>query len=190
VAVTALAMVGDRERGLAVGFDGYIFKPINPQVFAEQMSTFLRLGKEVKLLAMKPSQRSMIPKPAKRRVILSVDDQAVNVKLMECLFEPHGYTVTTAGGLSHALAVARQHRPDLILSDVKMLEGNGLDLCRAIKADPELKDIPVVLITSTFCDEKSRKQGLALGAEKFLFRPIDPAVLLAEIEACLDKKET
>jgi two-component system cell cycle response regulator len=77
---------------------------------------------------------------------------------------------------------------DLILSDVCMADGTGCDFLRAVQADAQLRAIPFVFITSTMLDEKDRAKGLALGAARFLLRPIEPQVFLAEIEACLREK--
>jgi CheY-like chemotaxis protein len=81
--------------------------------------------------------------------------------------------------------------PDLILSDVCMADGNGYDFIAAVKADPRLSPIPFVFVTSTMNTEKERQKGLALGAARFLFRPIEPPELLREIADCLgDAKGT
>jgi response regulator RpfG family c-di-GMP phosphodiesterase len=66
-----------------------------------------------------------------------------------------------------------------------MSEGTGFELIKIIKADPQIQHIPVMFISATYCDEASRRKGLALGAAEYLFRPIDPETFLAEIEACL-----
>jgi CheY-like chemotaxis protein len=96
-----------------------------------------------------------------------------------------GYKVLTTPNQQEALQLARRFPPDLILSDVCMPEGSGYDLIAAVKSDPLLKGIPFVFITSTAASENDRKKGLALGAAKFLFRPIEPQDLLSEVEACL-----
>src|SRR5207244_4034026 len=89
--------------------------------------------------------------------------------------------------MAAALKLARETRPDLIISDLGMTDGSGFDFIKAIKSDPDLKDIPFVFITSTFCNETARARGLALGAARFLFRPLEPQELLAEVEACLEE---
>jgi CheY-like chemotaxis protein len=61
----------------------------------------------------------------------------------------------------------------------------GYDLIRAVKADPHLREIPFVFLTSTMVGTKARAEGLALGAVRYLFRPIEPQALLSEIGACL-----
>ena len=80
---------------------------------------------------------------------------------------------------------AREVPCDLILSDVCMLDGSGYDFIRAVQADPRLRAIPFVFITSTMLDERDRAQGLALGAARFLQRPIEPEEFLAQIKECL-----
>jgi DNA-binding response OmpR family regulator len=68
-----------------------------------------------------------------------------------------------------------------------MADGSGYDFIRAVKADPRLRDVPFVFITSTMISEAARRAGLRLGAADYLFRPIEPGALLAAIEACLRK---
>jgi two-component system cell cycle response regulator len=68
---------------------------------------------------------------------------------------------------------------------VCMADGSGYDFIAAVKADPRLRSIPFVFITATMTVESERRKGLALGATKYLFRPIEPQELLREIEACL-----
>lgn len=187
LAVTALAMVGDRDKVLAAGFDGYISKPIDPESFVPQVEAFLA-----------PEQRSsrLLPTaidgaattPAaqiKRCTILVVDDLPVNLDLKRSILEPAGYTVLTANGMGQALVMARHTPPNLIVSDLGMSDGSGFDFIMTVKSDPLLKGIPIVFISSSYRDEASRSRGLAVGAVRFLIRPLDPDVLLAEVEACL-----
>ena len=83
------------------------------------------------------------------------------------------------------METARRQPPDLILSDVGLLDGSGYDFIQAVKSDPALAAIPFIFLTATDCDEKARARGMALGAARFLFRPLEPQAILAEIEACL-----
>ena len=66
-----------------------------------------------------------------------------------------------------------------------MSEGDGYEFIQAVRADPQLSVVPFIFITSTMLDEKDRDRGLALGAARFLRRPIEPDVFLAEVRACL-----
>ena len=131
------------------------------------------------------SSAAALPAKTKHATILAVDDQPVNLSLKRSILEPLGYVVLTANGMAQALDLARQTPPDLIVSDVNMADGNGFDFIKAVKADPRLKHVPFVFVTSTYCNESSRAKGLALGAVRFLFRPLEPQVLLTELEACL-----
>jgi CheY-like chemotaxis protein len=70
-----------------------------------------------------------------------------------------------------------------------MSQGGGFEFICLIKADVELKHIPFIFITSTMMDEADRERGLALGADRFLFRPTEPLTLLAEIERALSGAE-
>jgi two-component system, cell cycle response regulator len=188
VAVTALAMVGDRDKVLAAGFDGYIAKPITPETFVQQVERFLAhdfgAARRAPTLA-----TTWATSPAIwRATILVVDNMPVNIDLARSIFEPFGYTVIAATSMHEALVCARQTLPDLILSDVNMEDGTGYDLLIAIKADPQLRAIPFVCITSTYLDPQAQAQGLELGATRFLVRPIEPQQLLAVIEDCLEDR--
>ena len=187
IAVTALAMVGDRDKVMEAGFDGYLTKPIDPETFVTSIDAFLQateaVARPIALAspAVPPAQRES------REVILVVDDQEVNLHLHRSILEPMGYTVLSAYNMTEALAIARRELPDLIVSDVKMAAGSGFDFVTTVKADRQLSEIPVLLVTSTYCDEPSRQRGLALGATQYLFRPLDPEVFLSEVEACLSR---
>jgi len=185
VAVSALAMVGDKEKGLAAGFDGYISKPIDTRTFVPEVEAFLGIKRTVEPTVATQTAKAFVKPTRKNLKMLAVDDLQSNLELLESLFGASGYKVTTAAGLSQALVAARQSPPDIVMSDVSMSDGSGYDLCRQLKAEPKLRNIPIVLITSTDCDEASRKKGLAAGAARYLYRPIDSATLLAEVEACL-----
>ena len=190
VAVTALAMVGDRDRVLAAGFDGYLAKPIVPETFVRQMEVYLRPGHHSTSPVPAASVAAPSPGgPAVSHTILVVDNLPVNLELARSILEPSGFKVIIAEGMAEGLAQARAVPCDLILSDVCMAEGSGYEFITAVRADPRLRDIPFVFITSTMMDEKDRALGLALGATRFLRRPIDPEVLLAEIKACLLSRE-
>jgi two-component system cell cycle response regulator len=187
VAVTALAMDGDRDRVLAAGFDGYIAKPIVPRTFVGQVEAFLGLqpGRQSPQPA-RAAAPTPEPLPRQGRVLV-VDDRPVNVELARKTLEPFGYEVTGANGVQEALSLARQTPPDLILCDLHLSRESGFDLVRAVKADPTLRSIPYVFLSASVFREEDFEEGLALGADKFLARPIAPQQLLAEIGDCLSR---
>ncbi len=191
VAITALAMVGDRERALGAGFDGYIAKPINPETFVASVEAFLKPGerrprKQPPAAANEPPLDGGVKAPATiRGTILVVDNVQANLELAQSIFEPSGFRVMLADNVSVAMAMARRARPDVVLSDVNMPESTGFELARQMKSDPELQSVPVVLISATLPRDVSPKAARAAGATKFLRRPIDPMLLLREVESCL-----
>jgi two-component system cell cycle response regulator len=187
IAVTALAMVGDRDKLLAAGFDGYIAKPINPETFVHEVETFVHATDNQAsyvrpLLTGQTSNRST---PHTAATILVVDNSPVNLSLMQSTLEPFGYQVIYAHGVTEALNLLRQTLPDLILSDVHMPGADGYALIRAVKGEARWRDIPFAFLSSTIWPQSDRQVGLALGATKFIVRPIEPQALLAEIEDCL-----
>jgi two-component system cell cycle response regulator len=190
LAVTAFAMVGDREKILAVGFDGYIAKPIDPETFVAEVEEFLGGSGSRNAAQLKPAN-SVEESPhlaktgAKRASVLCLDDSPVNLSFLRDLLEPSGYEVVTAGTVQEALALARKKPPDLFLADVHMPVESGYDFLRALKADPTFDGTPFMFLTSTVVRHSDKELGLQLGARKFIVRPVDPEVGLAEIEECL-----
>ena len=189
VAVTALAMVGDQERVLAAGFDGYIAKPIAPDAFVGQVDAFLPValrstGRRADFAS--TEAKAAIPRPVITPAhILAVDDLPANLETMQAILEPLGYRVSTAGSIRAAISRAHEERPDLVIADLHMPNGGGYELLVMIQGDPTLAGIPVVLISATSQNPAERVLGLATGARKFLLRPIEPEIFLAEIEECL-----
>ncbi|HET9341902.1 MAG TPA: response regulator [Candidatus Eremiobacteraceae bacterium] len=188
VAVTALAMVGNKEAIMESGFDGYIAKPISPETFVGEVDSYLPGAKRSK--ATSGSQPRSVddepgrPRPA-GRTILAVDDVPTNTQVLRATLEPFGYNVVEARSMNEALEIAARVKPDLVVTDVHMPSGSGYDLIRAFKADPDLHDVVFVFVSSTYWHELDRARGLSLGASKFLVRPIDPQTLVTEITETL-----
>ena len=187
VAVTAQAMVGDRERLLAQGFDGYLAKPILAETFVQQLDEFLPPDRRSHSApAATPASSGETHVASTRGTILAVDDLPVNLALIQSTFEPFGFTVLTARDVEEAMLLARMRKPDLVLSDLHMPRQDGFALLHALHAEPGLKAIPFVFIASTTLTSDQRERALREGAVKFIVRPIEPADLLVEIEACLN----
>lgn len=186
IAVTALAMVGDKERLLQAGFNGYISKPIDPETFVEQLDRFL----PVPLRSSRPPVENT-PTPPATQVraaaagILVVDDSPINSELIKNTLVPFGYAVDIADGTHAALEKLRTGTFDLILSDLHMPINDGISLLRAVKADPVHAATPFVFISASYENDADQALALALGARRFLCRPIEPDALLAELAACL-----
>lgn len=105
-----------------------------------------------------------------RRVMI-VEDNELNMKLFRDLMEAHGYeTLQTRDGLE-ALKLARQYDPHLILMDIQLPDVSGLEVTRWLKDDPDLKKIPVVVVTS-FAMRGDEERIRAGGCDDYLSKPI------------------
>ena len=119
------------------------------------------------------------------KTVMIVEDNELNMKLFNDLLEAHGYaTVQTRSG-KEAVGLARAHRPDLILMDIQLPEISGLDVTKELKADAELRHIPVIAITAFAMkgDEEKIRQG---GCEAYLSKPISVAKFLETVKNYLN----
>jgi len=116
--------------------------------------------------------------------ILIVEDSATQREQLRHLLEEHGFTVASAVNGNEALECARRRKPTLIITDIVMPELDGYGLCKAIRRDESLKEIPVVLLTS-LSDPHDVIFGLECGADNFIRKPYQADYLLRRIEHLL-----
>lgn len=125
------------------------------------------------------------PNVSKR--VLVVDDEGDFLATYERLLRRQGYDVVMAtsreGGLA---AVAREH-PHLVIADLRLPDGDGLDVVRAARG---LLDPPAVIVVTGYPSDETRRAALAAGATSFLAKPFVAAALLDAIRSGLDGKET
>ncbi|GAB4234595.1 MAG: hypothetical protein Kow00121_62350 [Elainellaceae cyanobacterium] len=119
--------------------------------------------------------------------ILIVDDLSDNLFLLQTVLEAEGYEVDTADNGSLALAKVEDSPPDLILMDVMMPDMNGYEVTRRIRQNPNLPFIPILLVTAH--EDASDIQGLALGANDFIRKPIEFDRLLTRVAAFLQFRQ-
>jgi CheY-like chemotaxis protein len=113
--------------------------------------------------------------------ILVAEDSPTQAAQLQNLLEECGYTVEVATNGVKALQAARQHKPDLIISDIVMPQMDGYQLCKEIKSDETLRNTPVVLVTSLSSPHDVIK-GLGCGADSFIRKPYDEKYLISRIE--------
>ncbi len=114
------------------------------------------------------------------KTILIVEDNELNMKLFNDLLQAHGYdTLQTRDGRD-AIDIVREKRPDLILMDIQLPEISGLEVTKMIKADEELKDIPVIAVTAFAMkgDEERIREG---GCEGYIAKPISVPTFLETV---------
>ena len=119
--------------------------------------------------------------PPTNKKVLIVEDNDLNMKLFNDLLEAHGYrTLQTKDGVE-ALALAREHRPNLILMDIQLPEVSGLEVTKWLKEDDELRAIPVIAVTAFAMkgDEEKIRDG---GCEAYIAKPISVTNFLRTVE--------
>lgn len=119
--------------------------------------------------------------------VLVVDDNKQNRYLLKVLLEGHGYTTASAVNGAEALAAAQRHPPDLVIADILMPVMDGYSLCRQMKTDTDLNQIPFIFYTATYTEPEDREFAIGLGAERFVIKPQDPEVLIRIIGEVLQQ---
>lgn len=121
------------------------------------------------------------------RNVLVVDDEPNIVLSLKFLINQQGYEVRTAGSGEEALKALSERVPDLILLDIMMPKPDGYEVCQKIRATPEWKDIPVIMLTAKGRDVEKQK-GLAMGADDYITKPFATHELVAKVRAILTGK--
>ena len=116
--------------------------------------------------------------------ILVVEDQEDNRQILRDLLGSTGYEIVEAENGQDALTVAAAEKPDLILMDIQLPLVDGYEATRRIKADPELKHIPIIVVTSYALSGDEEKARVA-GCDAYVAKPYSPRALLAKIREYL-----
>jgi signal transduction histidine kinase/CheY-like chemotaxis protein len=149
-----------------------------------QGSTFtIRLPARVETVQPAPVMRRVRPekrpvKPVKGSLILVVDDDQTVCDVMTRFLEREGFVVRTATGGTEGLRLARELHPQAITLDIHMPDLDGWTVLAALKGDPQLADIPVVLVSI----EDNRSRGYSLGATEYMTKPIDRERLISVLK--------
>jgi PAS domain S-box-containing protein len=119
--------------------------------------------------------------------VLIVNDEPDQLRLMRSLLNKAGYVVLTADDGVEGLTLAKRERPDLVISDVTMPRMGGIDFCRHLRADSELKSVPILLVSALQKDTETVVAGLRAGADDYLEVPFDSTRLIAKVSRLLER---
>ena len=154
------------------GFTALLVKPIEPSRLIDAIHAYL------------PQPPALLTSVGEGRRLLVVDDDPVQLKLTRIHFSQLGFDVSAAGGASEALIAARASRPDVILSDVFMPGTDGFQLCLQTRRDPNLANVPVVLLSGQYGSKADEDMARRVGASALAprtpdFGNVTPAIMAA-----------
>lgn len=123
---------------------------------------------------------------AERRIAL-IEDEPHILLALEFLLQRAGYHTASAADGDEGLELVRRLHPDVVLLDIMLPKRNGYEVCRAIKGDPELQSIPVIMLSAKGQEVEVLK-GLELGAVAYVTKPFGNAEILESIRAALEPR--
>lgn len=124
----------------------------------------------------------------KRKRILVVDDEVYILHILEFSLAMEDYDVLTASSGEQALQKIEEERPDLVVLDILMPGMDGFEVCRRVKTDERLADIPIIFLSAKE-QRADRAFGLSLGASAYISKPFSPQKLIEEIQAVLERSD-
>ncbi|MET0266576.1 MAG: EAL domain-containing protein [Duganella sp.] len=172
LAVTALAMVGDRERLLEAGFDSYIGKPIEPDTFVKQIESFL-------------SGEMSTPLKNDIATILIVDDHVLNREFLMTLLGYGGFRLIEASNGAEGLKMALADKPDLVISDILMPNMDGFEFVTRMHENAATAEVPVIFYTATYREREALAVAQSCGVRWVLPKPSDPEVIMRTVQEAL-----
>lgn len=120
--------------------------------------------------------------------IMVVDDQAVMLRIVSAPLQREGYHVLTANSARQALATIAAEKPDVIILDILLPDANGIDICRQIRQELGMLEVPIILL-SGLTEVETKIEGLEAGADEYVTKPVDPKELTARVKAQLMRIE-
>ena len=118
------------------------------------------------------------------RSVLVVDDEPDVTALVDYHLRAKGYRVTALNDPNQIMGVARTFKPDLVILDVMMPDLSGVQICRMLRADPNLREVPVIFLSAK-TEEISRIQGLEVGGDDYVCKPFSPKELVLRVQSIL-----
>ena len=127
----------------------------------------------------------MSGEPTAKIDVVVAEDSGIQAKILRKRLVEAGYEVRVGNNGAEALELIRERAPQIIISDIEMPEMNGFELCRAVKTDPHLKRIPLILL-STLSSPEDIIEGLHAGADNYVTKPYETKYLLGRVESLLN----
>ena len=122
-------------------------------------------------------------------LIQIAEDSPSQATILQCMLQANGFKVSAATNGREALESVRSRRPAIVVSDVLMPEMDGYELCRSIKSEESLKDIPVILLTA-LTDPEDIIKGLNCGANHFVTKPYSEEFLIQRLNYLIENRES
>ena len=116
--------------------------------------------------------------------VLVVEDEDALATLLQYNLEKEGYDVTVAGDGEEALILVEERQPDLVILDWMLPKVSGIEVCRRLRARPEIRNVPIIILTARG-EETDRIRGLDTGADDYVVKPFSMTELTARIRAVL-----
>lgn len=168
----------DEARVSSVGFDDIITKPIAPSRLVPLIESHLPLAVETR------------EKFGHNRRLVVADDDPIQLKLATFRLARLGFEVESVTDGASALAAIRRRLPDAVVSDVMMPELDGFGLAMALRQDPELRSVPLVLVTSSYIEASDRTLARRAGANELVLRTPDLTALIEVLRVTLSEQPT
>lgn len=158
LAFTGILTDGSKSRLAGTAFDDVVSKPMEPARLRAILRTYL------------PDARSNSQSFGSGRTLLVADDDPVQRKMVAYKLGRLGFQVITASDGEEALTLAKQHRPDVIVSDVLMPQLDGFELCAELRADKSFLETPILLLTNSYIEDSDKALAVRAGADAYLIR--------------------
>ena len=124
------------------------------------------------------------PNTVAKKKILVVDDETDLLDLIEYNLKKEGFDVLKAENGEEGIQIAKEHKPDLVLMDIMMPKMDGMEAVEKMRADDDLKAIPIIFLTAR-SDEKTEVEGLNKGGDDYITKPISTTKLISRIKAVM-----
>lgn len=170
IPIVIISAVFDQEQCFRIGIADYITKPFDSKALYEIIG---RIEKQVKGEHL-------------RKKVLVVDDDPDIIAVLTLSLTERNYSVLNAYDGIQAIALAKKEKPDLIILDLMIPSVDGFSVIKAVKGDPEIAAIPIIVITGRTIDD--REKAMQLGARQYLIKPFTMRILYEELDKIMDKE--